>query len=180
MPELCTMTGELVALCCIVETKFQYICTGLSVEMRENFNLMKDMGQHTRVAPQDRCKHLQELMNKIKHNDEVKQELDGFGLDFEGSLMTFKGRALPPEKILTFDRSSTYRMGEPDWTRSLRDAKLLSSPAIDVRCDVVIILVVPYLVLCRTGCCCLHVEMHRRHKILPRHCNVLLPQWPYE
>lgn len=106
---------------------------GLSEDMRSNFNLMKDMGSHTRVDPEGRKKSLMGLMAKITSTPEANSELTDFGLQFEESMVTFRGRALPPEKIMTRSGTSVYRVGEPDWTRDVRSAKLVSTQDIDVK-----------------------------------------------
>jgi hypothetical protein len=42
-----------------------YIVTGLSDEARADFNVMKDVGAHTRVAPEGRNRTLQGFIDQI-------------------------------------------------------------------------------------------------------------------
>jgi aubergine-like protein len=107
IPELCTLTG-------------------LSDDVRADFNVMKDLAVHTRVAPDQRCNTLNKLINTISSNPEVTQELAGWGLKFESTLINLTGRILPPEKILQRDSGYTYKPAEADWSREMRGQKLIS------------------------------------------------------
>ena len=100
--------------------------------MRENFGLMKDMGQHTRVDPEARAASLLSLMDKIRKNPDAMKDLEGSGLEFEDNLLRLTGRNLMPETILTYSGKNSYPVGEPDWTKHVRSAKLVSTQNMDV------------------------------------------------
>ena len=58
---------------------------------------------------------------------ESAKEISGWNLRFEHDLLKMQGRILPPEKILMAGSSNyTYKPEEADWSRALRNDKLIS------------------------------------------------------
>ena len=43
-----------------------FVCSGLSDEMRADFHLMKDLATHTRIGPQERNDSLTKFMSDMK------------------------------------------------------------------------------------------------------------------
>ncbi|XP_030846820.1 seawi isoform X1 [Strongylocentrotus purpuratus] len=106
--------------------------TGLSDDMRADFNVMKDMGQHTRVGPQDRCRTLSGFIKKLSSNEEVKTYLDSWGMEFDKEQVKLTGRVLPPEKLFQRGKQFSYNPSNADWSRDTRgnaltDAKILNN-----------------------------------------------------
>lgn len=109
--------------------------TGLSDEVRADFNIMRDVAVHTRVNPSSRVQTLNTFIRSITSKPEVTKELAGWGLQFEEQLVKFQGRTLPPEQIVQKDRSGRnitkfgYDPRKAEWSREMRDKQLLSCVA---------------------------------------------------
>ena len=102
VPELCNMTG-------------------LSEDQRANFQLMKALGSYTRQEPKKRMETLLKFSQRMHSQPEIKTDLEAWGLKFSNELESFKGRVLPPEKILGGKTSSaTYQLENADWSKCFR------------------------------------------------------------
>ena len=102
VPELCNMTG-------------------LSEDQRSNFQLMKALGAYTRQEPKKRMETLMKFSQRINSQPEIKKDLEAWGLEFSNELESFKGRVLPPEKILGAKSSTaTYQLDNADWSKCFR------------------------------------------------------------
>lgn len=101
--------------------------TGLSDEMRADFNMMKDLATHTRVDPQSRCRTLQGFIADINRSPEASAELSGWGLQFDTNLLSMGGRELPGETIYQRDIRYNYDTKVADWGKEMRGAKLKST-----------------------------------------------------
>ena len=95
--------------------------TGLSEDQRANFQLMKALGSYTRQEPKKRMETLLKFSQRIHSQPEIKTDLEAWGLKFSNELESFKGRVLPPEKILGGKTSSTtYQLENADWSKCFR------------------------------------------------------------
>eukprot|EP00794_Sanderia_malayensis_P014355 gene14355-15851_t len=110
--------------------EFCYI-TGISDEIRSNFNIMKELSVHTRMAPQPRAQQLNNFMVELKRNDEANKKLTGWNIEFDSSLMNLKGRIFPPEKLSQREKSFSYKPEDADWSRDMRGAALISTINLD-------------------------------------------------
>nr|BAJ07610.1 piwi [Ephydatia fluviatilis] len=108
IPELCTRTG-------------------LSEEARADFRIMKDLATYTKVDPNDRAATIRNFLGQIKTVPEAQEVLTNWNVEFDKDLIGLNGRVLPPEKILMGNTSFSYRPGEPDWSREMRGASLISA-----------------------------------------------------
>ena len=91
VPELCNMTG-------------------LSDEMRNNFNLMRELSGFLNMPPQQRAMKLHQFSGKLNNSDEVKNLLGFWGLKFSKDLLKVNGRVLPNERVKT-NRETEARDG---------------------------------------------------------------------
>ncbi|CAH1233753.1 PIWIL1 [Branchiostoma lanceolatum] len=107
LPELCSLTG-------------------LSDELRENFNLMKDISGHTRLSPASNRDSLQEFINTLDKNEKVQKDMKGWGLSYDKTLLKLEGRVMPPEKISQRSTSYSYKQQDADWSREMRGQQLIS------------------------------------------------------
>ncbi|XP_066267704.1 piwi-like protein 1 [Branchiostoma lanceolatum] len=107
LPELCSLTG-------------------LSDELRENFNLMKDISGHTRLSPASNRDSLQEFVNTLDKNEKVQKDMKGWGLSYDKTLLKLEGRVMPPEKISQRSTSFSYKQQDADWSREMRGQQLIS------------------------------------------------------
>lgn len=99
--------------------------TGLSDELRANFTVMKDLAQHTRVAPVQRVKTLETFMQTMHDNQDAKRELQQWNMEFEKKLIRIPGRTLDPEQMMQKNCKFSYKHEEADWTRETRGKELI-------------------------------------------------------
>lgn len=105
IPELCRMTG-------------------LTDAQRQNFQLMRALAEHTRVAPRARIEKLINFCRRLTTQELVVKELKQWDLKLAERLVEFAGRVLPPETIIA-GKNATYSAGrEADWTRDLRSVEM--------------------------------------------------------
>lgn len=81
LPELCTMTG-------------------LTDEMRQSFQIMKDLGAHTRVPPPGRLKSLRDFRSGMEENAEVQKRLKGWGVRYSQDPVKLNARTVTRESII--------------------------------------------------------------------------------
>nr|AFQ20832.1 PIWI [Hydra vulgaris] len=103
---------------------------GLSETMRSNFNVMKDLAQHTRISPEMRAKNLESFMNELQANPEAVQELTRWNMNYEKKLLRMTGRCFPAENMTQKDAKFTYKISDADWTKESRGKMLLSPVSI--------------------------------------------------
>ncbi|CAG9761022.1 unnamed protein product [Ceutorhynchus assimilis] len=88
MPELVVLLPEL----CIM--------TGLSDKQRESFQLMKAMGEHTRVSAGYRIRKRFQFAGRFCACTTALGEIGRWGLKLADNLIEFHGRVLPAESLL--------------------------------------------------------------------------------
>uniref|UniRef100_A0AAU7VFF0 Piwi-like protein 1A n=1 Tax=Enchytraeus coronatus TaxID=208440 RepID=A0AAU7VFF0_9ANNE len=104
IPELCTVTG-------------------LEEKVRTDFNVMKDLAQHTRLDPNKRVAKYRELRNNIQQNAEAMRDLNNWNIGLSNELVQLQGRQLPPENIHQGDLD--FNGGEQaDWTKQMRALRM--------------------------------------------------------
>ncbi|XP_045512513.1 piwi-like protein Siwi [Pieris brassicae] len=115
MPELVFLVPELCRL------------TGLTEDMRANFQLMRNMAVHTKIGPDQRIQKLLHFNRRLTQTPEVVQELASWSLKLSNDLVRFKGRQLPPEDIIQ-GNNVKYPAGDSldGWTRDMRSKQLLT------------------------------------------------------
>ncbi|KAG8597458.1 hypothetical protein GDO81_002286 [Engystomops pustulosus] len=101
--------------------------TGLTDKMRSDFSVMKDLAQHTRLAPDQREKQVGRFLDYIHK----QKELRDWGINFDSRLLTFPGRVVPAEKILLSNRSVDYNPQFADWSREMRGSGLIHLKHLD-------------------------------------------------
>ncbi|XP_074604112.1 piwi-like protein 1 [Brevipalpus obovatus] len=82
------------------------LLTGLTDQMRNDFDLRSEIGRHTRLDPATRETKLRNFMRSLATNNTVRSEMNSWNLGFQMSLIELPGRVLPAEKI--------YMLGEDD------------------------------------------------------------------
>ncbi|CAL7950934.1 unnamed protein product [Xylocopa violacea] len=94
--------------------------TGLTDNMRENFNLMRALSQHTRVSPNLRIDKLMTFNRRLRSEKQVVQELNEWNLQLDDRLIEIPARFLPPEKIVLGGNRTVSAGQFADWTRELQ------------------------------------------------------------
>eukprot|EP00743_Colponemidia_sp_Colp-15_P003871 GILK01004178.1.p1 GENE.GILK01004178.1~~GILK01004178.1.p1 ORF type:complete len:796 (+),score=135.52 GILK01004178.1:65-2389(+) len=95
--------------------------TGLTDDMRRDFQLMKDMGQHTRLKPTDRLREGTGLVTSILGHDTASKVLANFNITISDRPKAMEGRVLPDEKVW-FQTESTIDSRTADFWNNLRKA----------------------------------------------------------
>lgn len=96
--------------------------TGLTDNMRSNFQLMKALGEFTRMNPQNRLKGLKGFSNRIINTKESYDTMYKFGIKMEPDLQWARGRMIDPETIyFGGGRSEKPDAKTADWTPALRN-----------------------------------------------------------
>ncbi|ETE63182.1 Piwi-like protein 4, partial [Ophiophagus hannah] len=98
--------------------------TGLSTHATSDFRLMRDLAQHTHLAPQQRHQRLSRLADNIQRNKDARFELENWGLQM-GCQASLTGRVISPEKIL-MQNETCSPVNPGDWFRDLRNMKTIS------------------------------------------------------
>uniref|UniRef100_A0A668A751 Piwi-like RNA-mediated gene silencing 1 n=1 Tax=Myripristis murdjan TaxID=586833 RepID=A0A668A751_9TELE len=93
--------------------------------MRTDFNMMKELAHHTRLAPQERERRLTGFVNNIQRNTAAQAELNTWGLNIDKQLLKLNGRVLQGEVIYEYDPSKA------EWSREMRGIPVISSPPLD-------------------------------------------------
>ncbi|XP_021267988.1 piwi-like protein 1 isoform X2 [Numida meleagris] len=105
--------------------------TGLTEKMRNDFNMMKDLAVHTRLPPEQRQREIGKLIDYMRKDECVQNELRDWGLSFDSSLLSFTGRVVQAEKILQAGNTFDYNPQFADWSRETRVAPLISAKPLD-------------------------------------------------
>ncbi|KAH6929130.1 hypothetical protein HPB50_023840 [Hyalomma asiaticum] len=100
------------------------VLTGLTDEMRANVSVMRDLAQHTRIEPPRRVRNLLEFIGRINGHEEVRREMEQWGLEFDNALVTLEGRVLPVEHITQGQRTHQYSAQTADFSRETRDQRM--------------------------------------------------------
>lgn len=103
---------------------FPTLCnpTGLTDEMRKNFQLMKRLSDHLHMGPNQRKKKLDEFINRLKSSTSVQKEFANWEIDFVPEYVMADARKYPSEKVFMGPVGSdpTYGDRQADWTRQLK------------------------------------------------------------
>ena len=83
-------TGQEIAL--IPELCFM---TGLTPDMRANFNTMKDINNVLQKGAKDRCRDIKEFQNSMVEQPKVKALLDQWGLKLDTEPLKVYGQQVP-------------------------------------------------------------------------------------
>ncbi|XP_073981992.1 piwi-like protein Siwi isoform X3 [Rhodnius prolixus] len=99
--------------------------TGLTDDMRSNFQLMRALAEHTRVIPQSRIEKLNKFSQRLRSSPTVKEDLTMWNMELSTNLVEFTGRILPQEKVSYGNNKYVEAGPEADWTKSLRSNCML-------------------------------------------------------
>lgn len=74
--------------------------TGLNDKMRQNFQMMRAMADHTQMDPERRKNRLLDFTKRVHSTAESRAQLEVHQTDIDSNLVQFAGRALKQEAIL--------------------------------------------------------------------------------
>ena len=101
--------------------------TGLSEETREDFHIMRDIAEHTRIKPEQRGEQLRNFIGEMKTNKECKEIMNAWGFQFADDILSFDARVMAPEKISMKNGNFVYKAADADWSREMKGQKLIST-----------------------------------------------------
>ena len=84
------------------------VITGLSDEIRQNFQIMKELAVHTRMGPQPRAQELSKFMVELNKNPDAAKQLTDWNLEFENNIMPIEARNFPPEGLFQKDKQVIF------------------------------------------------------------------------
>lgn len=110
-------------------TSLVFCLIGLTDQMRNNFKLMKCIGEYTRVGPKVRTDKLMAFNNRLFSQKAIIDEFNQWDLQLDRKLLEITGRELPPEKIFFDNGKRPYLDGKNpvDWTGAFRNHPMFAS-----------------------------------------------------
>ncbi|XP_074604110.1 piwi-like protein 1 [Brevipalpus obovatus] len=111
------------------------LMTGLTDQMRNDFDLRSQIDRHTRLDPATRETKLRNFMRSLATNNTVRSEMDSWNLRFQTNLIELPGRVLPAEKIYMLgenDQNATqYNQREGSFQREIRTKNMRKPVGLD-------------------------------------------------
>eukprot|EP01097_Dermamoeba_algensis_P011811 TRINITY_DN92_c0_g1_i6.p1 TRINITY_DN92_c0_g1~~TRINITY_DN92_c0_g1_i6.p1 ORF type:complete len:708 (-),score=135.14 TRINITY_DN92_c0_g1_i6:114-2237(-) len=102
------------------------LMTGLTDEMKSNFTLMNDVAVHTRVAPAQRVKEWNQLINQVKNEPEAKKALTEWNAEVQGAA-EIKASVVPRQPIILAQGRKVDSGPRCDWSGAYRDNKIAAN-----------------------------------------------------
>ncbi len=119
--------------------------TGLSDEMRKNFQLMKKLSTHLHMDPVTRKRKLDEFMQKLNTNEAVQAEFEGWNIQFNSTAISATARIMSQQQIIIGPDVDQPIL--PDnkghWTRSMKSEHIVIVVVVFIHC-----------------LCCLYLDRH--------------------
>jgi len=99
--------------------------TGLSDEMRANFDLMRTLSSHLHMDPGSRKRMMDEFLERFHTDRKVQEELKNWKVELGSEYITVPGRVLDKEKISIGNPHGGENLiklpdEKADWTRGLK------------------------------------------------------------
>lgn len=95
--------------------------TGITDQMRNNFQLMRDMAEHTRLSPRENVQRLNTFNSRLQENHAALRNFNQNRMKLDRQLVQFPGRKLKQEVVI-FGNEKVFdlRDANADWTRELQ------------------------------------------------------------
>lgn len=93
---------------------------GLDEKVRSDFHVMRDLAMHTRLAPNERVRRLEELMRQINDSGKARREMENWNLALATDPLQINGRVLDPASIFQRNQLIKYEQKEADWSHGMR------------------------------------------------------------
>ncbi|XP_014208216.1 piwi-like protein Siwi [Copidosoma floridanum] len=78
--------------------------TGITDEMRQNFNLMRELIAQTRISPDVRVERLMSFHKRLNSKPAIKDDLQRWNLQLDNQLVKVPARVLPIQKVIFGNR----------------------------------------------------------------------------
>lgn len=101
------------------------LMTGLTDQMRSDFGFMRNIQERARLNPNERRDKLLQLIKRVQENEQVRKDMDMWGIRFTDNLLRFDGRVLPQEKIfMQGDQGTLYAVRSGDFSKEVRSKRM--------------------------------------------------------
>lgn len=106
--------------------------TGLSDQMRTNFNLMKDIAAKTKGNPLEKYNETRGVINQILSHPGCQKEIEEWGITLENDVIRLKGNKIPTGNVLMSKQQDGSRLRididrTPDLDRKIQN-EMFSQP----------------------------------------------------
>ncbi|XP_058838219.1 protein aubergine-like [Topomyia yanbarensis] len=99
--------------------------TGITDDMRKNFNLMRTLADHTRLTPDKRIERLEVFNRRLQQSSESAEVFKFWKTELDRRLVEVTGRILSQEAILFSDINNGIPAGETaDWQMVFRNTEM--------------------------------------------------------
>lgn len=102
---------------CVSCLKYVFL-SGLDDRLRKNYNTMRKLAMHTKVAPMKRHQALMKYIESVNSNEKTSTLLSRWGLSFDKMPMELEGRLLKPE-VIHLGKTQCPSGPQCDWGRSI-------------------------------------------------------------
>ena len=92
---------------------------------------MKDVGQHTRLTPDQRENFLQKFLRNVNEKEEIRSILSGWGYKLDTCSIQLEARLMPREELLFGGGQKELVNPQADWTRSATTKRCLNPVQVD-------------------------------------------------
>lgn len=104
--------------------------TGMSDAMRQDFRVMKDVAQYTRLPPPQRQQIVLGFLASIRENQQAMELLNSWGLSLPEKTMALEGRVLKPATLLFGGDYKEVVGPKGDWGRTTTSKPVLKAVAL--------------------------------------------------
>lgn len=101
--------------------------TGLTDKMRNDYQMMRGMAEHTQMDPERRKIRLLDFTRRLHRTPNSLQQLQRFNTDLDSQLISFDGRALPQEVMIFGGGRSVPNDNRVDWTNAMKINQMFHS-----------------------------------------------------
>jgi len=90
---------------------------GLTDNIRNNHNIMKDLSTVTKMSPNQRREVIRRFVEEVRRNEVTRELLSEWGLHLSNDIVQFTARRLEPE-VIRFGNNRTYQSNDrpADWS----------------------------------------------------------------
>lgn len=102
--------------------------TGITNDMRKDFNLMRAISDHTRIGADKRIERLQKFNTRLQETKESKDVFKYWNTELDRRLVEVPARTLPQENIIfRIDTPGIPAGSEADWSSAFRNNRMYKS-----------------------------------------------------
>ncbi|XP_046585759.1 piwi-like protein Ago3 isoform X1 [Neodiprion lecontei] len=108
--------------------------SGLTESMRQDFKVMKDLSEVTRISPEHRVDVAHRFIQEVKKNEIARKLLASWGLNLADHVVALPGRVVPTETIFFGNNKQVQGQANADWNSAACRLPMLSTPGLKNWC----------------------------------------------